>query len=418
MDDPKSGQNLDGQSFGNQSPGSVTGKASRAQNPSQNPSQNPNPRPPSAADYRISPLDLVKQRAPKSQQAPDLGGATALLAEFDAAERSEAFSRVLQKLIRSRHNFVPELLIRLNQGELAIAKKSALALGYLRSPQAVPALQKAALNPQRLLFPQATTALSHIGTPDAVKALVELLRSAAPNVQAAAAKALGRNSLPAVSPLVDALKRGDDLVKVHAAHSLGQIASPLAVTALVNTLAHPSRVLRLEAAWALGQIRSPLAAYPLAALLTDNDVGIQSQAAQSLKQIGAPALPALTEMLNNTASNTRAVAARTLGQMGLMEAVPLLIEVLQNDELPFVRCDAATALGEIGSYEAVFALSQHLMSGDRAVQGTVERALRRVDSAEARQALATYQRTLAVPGYAVAVRPPLENTEDATLLQW
>ena len=379
------------------------------------PKSPPNPQ---SADYRISPLDLVKQRAATSQQAPDLGGAAALLSEFDAAERSEAFSRVLQKLIRSRHNFVPELLIRLHQGDLAIAKKAALALGYLRSPQAVPALQKAALNPQRLLFPQATTALSHIGTPDAVRALVELLRTAPPNVQAAAAKALGRNSLPAVSPLVDALKRGDDLVKVHAAHSLGQIASPLAVTALVNTLAHPSRVLRLEAAWALGQIRSPLAAYPLAALLTDSDVGVQSQAAQSLKQIGAPALPALIEMLHNPASNTRAVAARTLGQVGLMEAVPLLIEVLQNDELPFVRCDAATALGEIGSYEAVFALSQQLMSGDRAVQGTVERALRRIDSAEARQALATYQRTLAVPGYAVMARPPLENSEDATLLQW
>ncbi|NJK59910.1 MAG: HEAT repeat domain-containing protein [Oscillatoriales cyanobacterium SM2_1_8] len=366
----------------------------------------------------MSPLELVKQRAPAPQQAPDVGGATALLAEFDAAERSEDFSRVLQKLIRSRHNFVPELLQRLGQGDLAIAKKSALALGYLRSPQAVPALQKAAVHPKRLLFPQATTALSHIGTPDAVKALVELLRTGSPNVQAAAAKALGRNSLPAVSPLVDALKRSDDLVKVHAAHSLGQIASPLAVTALVNTLVHPSKVLRLEAAWALGQIRSPLAAYPLAALLTDRDVGIQSQAAQSLKQIGAPALPALTEMLSNAASNTRAVAVRTLGQMGLIEAVPLLIKVLAEDDLPFVRCDAATALGDIGSYEAVFALSQQLAGGDRGVQGSAERALRRIDSVEARQALATYQRTLAVPGYAVAVRPNLEDNEDVTLLQW
>lgn len=65
-------------------------------------------------------------------------------------------------------------------------------------------------------------------------------------------------------------------------------------------------------------------------------------------------------MLNNPSSHTRSVAVRTLGQIGMEEVVPLLAKLLRDDEYAYVRCDAALALGQIGTHDAVFYLSQSL----------------------------------------------------------
>jgi HEAT repeat protein len=367
--------------------------------------------PPSSNDYRVQ-----KPAEPeRGSSAPEIGGIAAILAEFDAANRSDRFSQALQKLLRSRANVVPDLLMRLEGNDLGLAKKAALALGHLRSPQAIPSLVAAALNPSRALCWHAAAALSHIGNPEAMDTLFKMLHHKSIQVQAAAAKALGRNGLPAVSPLIDALERCDDLVKLHAAHALGQISSPMAVPALIEALSHASRAVRFEATWALGQIESPLAAAALAERLTDGDLGVQSQAAQALKNIGPPALPALSAMLKNPASNTRSVAARTLGQMGLDGAMPVLVEVLQNDAFPYVRCDAARALGEIGSHDAVFHLAAMLKDGDRSVRNAVIRALRHINTPEAQHILRAASQSVVIPQYSVPQNS--DDSSDFTMLE-
>jgi HEAT repeat protein len=377
--------------------------------------------PPKVENYRISARSACEQK--RIQSAPEIGGMAAILAEFDAATRSDQFSLVLQKLISCRQNVVPELITRLENDDLALAKKASLALGYLRSPQAIPSLARVAQKPFLPVHWHAASALGCIGTSEAISFLVKLLRHPSEQVQASAARALSRGNLPAVSPLVDALKNGNDLVKMHAAHSLGKINSPLAVPALIKALDHPVKAIRLEAAWALGQIRSPLAANALANRLTDADISVQSQAAQSLKSIGAPVIPALVNMLNNEASNTRSVAVRTLGQMGIEEVIPVLVEVLRHDSFPYVRCDAATALGEIGSYDAVFHLAQTLKDSDRAVRNAAARALRKVNSPEAQSFLRTHHQVVKVPKYSVSsiTRSPSSTIHlddgDLTILQ-
>ncbi|AFY71432.1 PBS lyase HEAT domain protein repeat-containing protein [Thalassoporum mexicanum PCC 7367] len=375
--------------------------------------------PPKLENYRISSRSTHEHR--RIQAAPEIGGMASILAEFDAATRSDQFSRVLQKLISCRQNVVPELIARLESSDLAVAKKASLALGYLRSPQAVPSLARVAQKPFLPVHWHAASALGCIGTSEAIGFLVKLLRHPSDQVQASAARALSRGNLPAVSPLVDALKNGNDLVKMHAAHSLGKINSPLAVPALIKALDNQVKAIRLESAWALGQIRSPLAANALAARLTDTDISVQSQSAQALKSIGAPAMPALVNMLNNEASNTRSVAVRTLGQMGIEEVIPVLVEVLRNDSFPYVRCDAATALGEIGSYDAVFHLAQTLKDSDRAVRNSAARALRKINSPEAQKFLKTHHQAVNVPRYSVAsMRSPDTirlDDDDLTILQ-
>ncbi|ELS33245.1 MULTISPECIES: HEAT repeat domain-containing protein [Pseudanabaena] len=374
--------------------------------------------PPKLEDYRIpvSPgYALPEDRYVMS--APELGGESAILAEFDAAARSDQFSMALQKLIRCRDNVLPALLERLDSDEVAISKKAAIALGYLRSPQAIAPLIAATKNPHRQIHWQAAAALSWIGSNEAISALIQLLRHPSIQVQAAVAKALGRASLPAVSPLVEALKHSDDMVKVHAAHSLGQISSPLAVTTLITALEHGSKSVRFEAAWALGQIKSPLSANSLASLLTDNDISVQSQAVQALKNIGVPAIAPVARMLNNHASHTRSVAARTLGQIGMEEVVPLLAQVLRDDEYAYVRCDAALALGEIGSHDAVFYLSQALKDRDRSVRSAILRALAQINSPEAQEVLHNLKHSVSIPNYSVSNIRDFGDESDFTTIQ-
>jgi len=374
--------------------------------------------PPKLEDYRIpvSPGYALSENR-HIQSAPELGGESAILAEFDAAARSDHFSIALQKIIRCRENVVPALIDRLESDEVAISKKAAIALGYLRSPLAIAPLIEATKNPNRQIIWQAASALSWIGSAEAINALIGLLRHPSIQVQAAVAKALGRASLPAVSPLVEALKYSDDIVKVHAAHSLGQISSPLAVTTLIEALKHGSKSVRFEAAWALGQIKSPLSAHPLASLLTENDISVQSQAVQALKNIGVPAIAPVAQMLKNPSSHTRSVAARTLGQIGMEEVVPLLAQVLKEDEYAYVRCDAASALGEIGTHDAVFYLSQFLKDRDRSVRKAVERALIHINSPEAQEILHNHKHTIAIPNYTVSNMRDFGDESDFTTIQ-
>ncbi|MFN7715446.1 MAG: HEAT repeat domain-containing protein [Pseudanabaenaceae cyanobacterium] len=375
--------------------------------------------PPRPEDYRVpaAPGYSHYNSADRVASAPEMGGEAAILAEFDMASREEQFTTALQKIIRYRGNLVPALLDRLENGDIPLAKKAAIALGYLRSPQAISPLIAAVQDQRRQIFWQAASALSWIGSAEAINALIRLLRHTSVNVQAAAAKSLGRASLPAVSPLVDALKNSDDLVKVHAAHSLGQINSPLAVSSLIEALQSQSRSVRFEAAWALGQIRSPLAATALANALTDGDMSVQSQAVQSLKNIGVPALPAIARMLDAHSSHTRSMAARTLGQMGMEEVIPLLSKVLYEDEFSYVRSDAATALGEIGSYEAVFYLAQGLKDPDRAVRNAAWRALHNVNSPEARAVIQAEKQISVIPQYAVHDPKGTVDDDDFTVVQ-
>ncbi|MFN3927660.1 MAG: HEAT repeat domain-containing protein [Pseudanabaenaceae cyanobacterium] len=323
------------------------------------------------------------------QYAPSLGGKLAVLAELDRADRTATLSQAIKKVLACPYNLVPDLLQRLEAEDVRTAQKAAIALGYLGSPQAVMPLVAVVRAGKTHLYWQATMALSRIGGAEVVDYLVEFLGSESVVLQSASAKALGRCGLAGLQPLVDCLRcpSTDVQVRFQAIHALGEIGSPVAVSALLPELRHPSRHIRSQAGWALGRIRSPLASGALAACLTDPDISVQASAVQALKAIGTAALPPLLSMLKHPASHTRSTALRTLAQMGLEEVVEDIAEVLFNDPFPYVRCDAAQALGEIGSPLAVHYLGQAVKASDRSVRTAVIRALRKLKSPPAIQIL-------------------------------
>jgi len=95
----------------------------------------------------------------------------------------------------------------------------------------------------------------------------------------------------------------------------------------------------------------------------------------------------------------------------------MLAQVLRDDEYAYVRCDAALALGEIGSHDAVFYLSQAIKDRDRSVRNAILRALAQVNSPEAQEALNNIKQTVSIPNYSVSNLRDFGDKSDFTTIQ-
>jgi HEAT repeat protein len=115
-------------------------------------------------------------------------------------------------------------------------------------------------------------------------------------------------------------------------------------------------------AWAaryLGKIGDPRAVAPLIRLLSVRDFQARAAAARALGKLRAvEAIPALLESVDSGPEDVmRAWAIDALGRIGSDEAAPKLIGLLENPHAG-LRCTAAAALGRIGDARALPELRQ------------------------------------------------------------
>jgi HEAT repeat protein len=133
--------------------------------------------------------------------------------------------------------------------------------------------------------------------------------------------------------------------------------------------------MRQAAARVLGQIGDRQAIPALIQALQDEDRDVRQAAAEALGQIGDPqAIPALIQALQDEDRDVRQAAAEALGQIGDPQAIPALIQALQDKE-GWVRRAAAQALGEIGDRQAIPDLIQALQDEDSDVRQAAAWAL-------------------------------------------
>ncbi len=138
--------------------------------------------------------------------------------------------------------------------------------------------------------------------------------------------------------------------------------------------------------------------------LGDADHDMSLIAAKKLAKAKAPeSIDALTNALNGRPDDIRITAARSLGEIGDKSAVRPLVYLL-NDPNSLIASAAADALGEIGDRSAVPALidvlkdhktanrHRQLHGFDRGVFMAAVYALERINTVEARKALARYHR--------------------------
>ncbi len=92
------------------------------------------------------------------------------------------------------------------------------------------------------------------------------------------------------------------------------------------------------------------------------DPDIHLNAASDLTETKAKTVPELIEDLKNSDPIVRSLALDALYFLGeqAKEAVPAIIEVLKKDSVPYLRMQAAAALGMIGDKAAIPALIEAL----------------------------------------------------------
>ncbi len=99
---------------------------------------------------------------------------------------------------------------------------------------------------------------------------------------------------------------------------------------------------------ALGLLGREEAAETLIEALEDEDNIVFSSAAEALGELGHPAAPPLVRLLDEGADDAKCVAAWKLGEMRYVDAIPKLVEVIQQDSNTEVMALSIWALGEIG----------------------------------------------------------------------
>jgi Protein of unknown function (DUF2961)/HEAT repeats len=141
-----------------------------------------------------------------------------------------------------------------------------------------------------------------------------------------------------------------------------------AVPELITALSDSSAEIRSAACGALAQIgpKAATAVTALAKSLSDSSPHVRDVAAVALRSMGpaaAPAAPQLARALSDPVDFVRAPVADALGAIGppAKDAVPGLTQrLLEKHEEGFVLTSVASALGDIGSPDALPALKQVL----------------------------------------------------------
>jgi len=227
-------------------------------------------------------------------------------------------------------------------------------------------LLEAAQDPDPAIRQRAADALGELGGDQAIERLMELLSDEHADLRAQAARALGRvRTTQAVDALLGALQDDSERVRWNAAEALGRIGDEHAVTHLIAALRDRDQVVREHAAEALGGIGELLPPGPvrdsIATALLDG-LRITSSVfyprlshivARSLLQLGDAAVPPLIAVLRRGDGRPSESAAEMLAAHALhtrdeslrAEIALALVEAAGSRE-PFISRAAIRAIGQ------------------------------------------------------------------------
>ena len=102
-----------------------------------------------------------------------------------------------------------------------------------------------------------------------------------------AANALAKIGKPSVQPLITALKSESPIARRNAAMALGKIKDASSAKSLIIVLKDENPIVRRNAAMALGKINDTVAVEPLMTTLKDENPVVRRNAALALKEMGS-----------------------------------------------------------------------------------------------------------------------------------
>ena len=262
---------------------------------------------------------------------------------------------------------VPALIVLLRGIQKSIRTETSVelssnateALGRIGEP-AVPALTILLGDKDPDICKNAAWALRKMGpkAKAAVPALCKMSRESDVELRRFAVGALGKigpEAHGAVTELIERLQDSDWKIRGSAIWALGSIGSDAkdSVPVLIALLKGMNEEARAPAIWALGKIgRNSKAAIPalIESAKTDREHGLAAEALGRIGSDAKPAVPILLELLDQSTAQARIRIALAHWRItGHEETAVKVLSAALADKQSSVRCDAAEALGEMGS---------------------------------------------------------------------
>ncbi len=195
-----------------------------------------------------------------------------------------------------------------------------------------------------------------------------------------AARLLGQSRDPrAVEALLPDLDDPDWKVRRNAAQALGALKDPRAVDGLLKALKDRTATVRERAAVGLGRIKDPGTIPALLEALVEEKGHVNEGAYQAIRKFGLKAGPHLAEALK---SGPNIHLVELLAQSGFEAQAELFIGLAQ-DVNPLMRRAALNALGKTNDPKAVDFLMGRLAGGDLESQALAARSLGHLQAAQA-----------------------------------
>ncbi len=196
-----------------------------------------------------------------------------------------------------------------------------------------------------------------------------------------AVEALGEiGDSSAVPALIEDLEK-DDMLSSGAAFALGKIGDRSAVPALIKALKSKDPLTRVRAVNALGTIEDTSAVPDLTRVIVeDKNPDVKIAAAEALRKFQDPsAIPALEIVFRRWDRNgkVRLAVTNTLEKFGRLSINVFISALLHHDD-PYVRHDAALALGTIYDPLTLPVLKAALRDPDEYVRDGAQVAINRI----------------------------------------
>jgi HEAT repeat protein len=234
--------------------------------------------------------------------------------------------------------------------------------------------------------------LGQLGSVEAVKPLLELLKHESFSVRSSAAEALGKlDSVEAIPALLNLLKEKDEKKKDEEVYGIATEKNYRLKKAYFRagkkfdafTVGEEPDAIIL----ALEKLNSPDLEELLLAWLKDPHSSKRRYAAEKLATLGnVKAIPLLKALLQDPVATVRESAVKALGQLEVKEVIPLLIPLL-DDPFSSVREDVVTALGQLNNVESVPRFIALLKDPYSAVRQSAARTLGQLKQTQAFPAL-------------------------------
>jgi HEAT repeat protein len=235
--------------------------------------------------------------------------------------------------------------------DLTTRASAIIALGKTRDRDATKSLVEILDNKSEVEWLRgcAAIALARISGDEVIPPLINALRDDSLVVCRAVILALGDvRSEQAISPLKTILQN-QSKKDLHALtiNVLAEIGGCQVTSTLLQALESLNSQVRCSAALALGDLRIEEAVLPFLRLMNDSDECLRAIAASSLGLIGDNrAVGLLIEALNDRAETVRTIAASSLGYLGDSRAIAPLEKTL-GDKSKTVRKQALVALSKL-----------------------------------------------------------------------